>query len=120
MKNGSLREVQSEIGVRPSQDEELKGGAGAPEKRCHGQGDLTKFVVPKKRAGFAEIDQCVDRTEVLFGVAGAGVRDQQVDRSSSGVDKNHDGNRGLSGIMNAEDMVTLNKMVNHRRNEQAA
>ena len=70
----TFREVQSEIGVRPSQDEELKGGAGAPKERCHGQGDLTKFVVPKQGAGFSEIDESMNRAEVLFRVAGSCIR----------------------------------------------
>ena len=85
MKNGSLREVQSEIGVRPSQDEELKGGAGAPKERCHGQGDLTLSLIhifspqpPRLEDAFMSLLIAADKPQKDFG-ENAGIENTKID-----------------------------------------
>jgi hypothetical protein len=60
---------------RPFDDDELEGGAGAPEEGGHGQRHLAEAVAPEQEQAMIEFAQQIPGVLVQHAVVDAGIGD---------------------------------------------
>ncbi len=88
-------QLVSEVAAAPFDDDQLQGGAGAPEQRGDGQRDLAQLVLPEHADIAPERAHEPDGILLLRRVAHVGVRNHQVAQRRQQVHERDDQDRGL-------------------------